>query len=306
MKIFVQQTTNPAFNCYLIGDSRLTVFTFVEAETRTDDEGKPTDPDPVEDSAVAAFLSAHGDSFGPSVAADLIRGVAGSQLKAGLKGFYDCVARQTLDFAEDGKTPSEERLGIGERSDYASWVFPNAAPYSQPYNRFCETAWTKAGTRRMTSRDGHFSAQLCVPFADSAITDETNSLLLKPGALGYRVLGLGSDVEITEVTLDELRSHGGGWDPFPSVSLDCADSCGEDGMTVSVAVVDATGTPVARDCTVYIECDAGYLSRRKVAVKAGAGTAKFLPLGLDAGDEVVIKAGFKIFSGLAERTIHVV
>ena len=297
MKVFVNGTTVEAFNHYLIGTDKLTVLTFVRHE------GESTGiPDA---SAVDAFLRAHGDSFSRDVG-DLLSCVRGDYLGLSQDDYYDCSARQTLDFAEDGATASDRRLGIGERSDYASWVFPNEPPYLPPYNRFCATALTKSGTQRMTSRGGHFSAQLCVPFADSAITDETNSLLLKPGALGYQVYGLEPGAEMKEISLKELREHQGGWSPFPQVSLDCADACDESGATITIKVAGSDGEPIDRECTAYLECDAGYLGARKVVIKNGTGSTKFLPLGLSAGDAATVKVGFKIFSNLAEKIINVV
>lgn len=291
MKVFLLPTTSVTFNHYLISEDKLTVFTFAESSAEEDSS----------DVNAEAFLSAHGDPLRPE--SNLPKGLAGEHLKSGLNGFFDCVGRQTLDLSKaPAPNSSLALLGEGEKTDHATWVFMyDTNKYLPPFNRFAETSVTKEGTARMTSLRGHFSAQLCVPFEDSLITDDSNSLLLKPGFLGYSIMGY--EGEIIPITMEELRSHTGGWDPFPNLRLYGADTCNSEGSQITIHLEDSEGELIERNCTVYLKSNSGYLSRTKVELVNGIGSTKFIPLGLDSGEVSTIKCGFKNFSNIVAKDI---
>lgn len=291
MKVFVLSTVNNTFNHYLISEDKLTVFTFAESS----EEEENTDIN------VADFLSVHGEPIKPE--SNLPKGIAGENLKSGLSGLFDCVGRQTLDLSTTPATNSSlALLGEGERTDHATWVFMyDTNKYLPPFNRFAETSVTKEGTARMTSLRGHFSAQLCVPFENSLITDDSNSLLLKPGILGFSISGHAG--EIIPITMEELRSHTGGWNPFPTLNLTGMDTCGSDGTEITIRLEDSEGELIERNCTVYLKSNSGYLSRTKVVLANGIGSTKFIPLGLDSGDVSTVKCGFKNFSNVVAKDI---
>ncbi len=293
MKIFICPTTNDTFNHYLLSDCKLTVFTFRPSRLETENTGLD----------VKAFLSTFGEMLQPEVG--LPTGIKGASLSDGLDGLFDCVGKQTLDLSLDevADVKSCGLLGEGERSDRASWVFMATGQglYPPPYNRFVRTTVSKAGTARMTSSDGHFTAQLSVPFHDSLVTDEANSLLLKPGKLGYTLSG--TDAEPTEITLAQLRAHENGWDPFPTLTLSGDDSCGADGVELTVNLVDADGEIIGRECEVYLKTDSGYLPYNKITLKDGTGKCRFVPLYLSDGDVSTVKAGFKTYSNIVSKAI---
>lgn len=297
MKIFYLPSNRKTFNHYLLSNNKLTVFTFGYSE----DDAIHTSLE-----ELTSFLSQHGDMVFPLDNGKLPKALLGSNLNSSLEGVFDCIGRQTLDLSiESSQNASLVPLGVGERSDCASWVFPvYGDAFPPPYNRFVQTSVSKSGTARMTSRDGHFVAQLCVPFADSLITDETNSLLLKPGSLGFSISG--TDVEPAAITMEQLRSHTGGWNPFPTMELSAPATCGTDGVDVSVSLKDSNGDLIDRSCTVYFECDSGYLSKRKAQLVSGVATTKFIPLGLNAGDLATIKCGYKVFTGVVSQGVQYV
>lgn len=291
MKVFLLPTNSLTFNHYLISDNELTVFTF--CENSTGEENTSLD--------ISRFLSTHGDPLEPEV--NLPKGIIGDKLKSGLSGCFDCIGRQTLKLGEDSaENASLAVLGAGEKTDHATWVFMYGKNgFLPPFNRFAETSVTKEGTARMTSLRGHFFAQLCVPFEDSLITDDSNSLLLKPGVLGYSIRGY--EGEIFPITMEELRSHTGGWNPFPALSLAGVDTCGSEGVEITIRLEDTEGRLINRSCTVYLKTNSGYLSRTKVVLANGTGVTKFIPLGLDAGDVSSIKCGFKNYSNVVSKDI---
>lgn len=63
---------------------------------------------------------------------------------------------------------------------------------------------------------------------------------------------------------------------------------------------------VNKDLDLYISVSGGYLNKHKISVKNGIGYFNFRALDLEAGDEVVIKIGFKAFSNVASRKIKIV
>lgn len=70
-----------------------------------------------------------------------------------------------------------------------------------------------------------------------------------------------------------------------------------------VRVVDANGTPLNRDVTLYLENVNGYLPKNRVQTSGGQATVKMMTVGLDAGDKVRLKAGFKFYSGAADAEV---
>jgi hypothetical protein len=60
-----------------------------------------------------------------------------------------------------------------------------------------------------------------------------------------------------------------------------------------------------QDTYIYLKCDNGYLPKRKIKTKDGYAKVKISSLGLDSGDSITIKAGFKFFSGRNEATVRI-
>lgn len=91
---------------------------------------------------------------------------------------------------------------------------------------------------------------------------------------------------------------------FPGLSVSAPDSvqAGSDAEFV-VQVTDANGSPVQKDVTLYLESVNGFLPKSRVQTVNGQATVKVVTTGLDAGDTVRLKAGFKFFGGAADKTV---
>lgn len=73
-------------------------------------------------------------------------------------------------------------------------------------------------------------------------------------------------------------------------------------MTVRLLMDD--GSVYAGLTDVYLETINGYLPKPRVRVGGETVTFKVMPLGLDAGDTVRVKAGFRYFSGAREHVVR--
>jgi len=79
------------------------------------------------------------------------------------------------------------------------------------------------------------------------------------------------------------------------------------GTSVDIPLqVRSGGQPLVAPCDLYLEASAGYLPRRRQVVNGGVGLLRFSALGLDAGDSVHLKAGWKFWPGAAEADIAIV
>jgi hypothetical protein len=77
------------------------------------------------------------------------------------------------------------------------------------------------------------------------------------------------------------------------------------GQSVDLTVSVQDGDGVLQDdvtATVYLEALSGYLPKTRLSV-TGQATFRVIALGLDAGDSIRIKAGFRHFPGATEKTI---
>ena len=142
---------------------------------------------------------------------------------------------------------------------------------------------------------------LNVPFADSAFDDCFLTVNLHPtlggivvdGEASSDILNLGYD------THDETREM-----VFPSVQVSAplVARVGQP-LAFSLQVVDGTGHPLPRDAEVHLESVNGYCPKPRVRTYQGTAQAVVLPLGLEAGDTVRLKAGFKFFPALGEAQV---
>jgi hypothetical protein len=142
---------------------------------------------------------------------------------------------------------------------------------------------------------------LNVPFADSAFEDCFLTVNLHPtlgglvvdGAPTSDILNLGYDSH--EVTRETV---------FPSVQVKAPDAArvGEP-IVFTLQVVDAQGNSLAHCAEVHLEAVNGYCPKPRVRAHQGVAQARVLPLGLDAGDTVRLKAGFKFFPALGDAQV---
>ncbi len=142
---------------------------------------------------------------------------------------------------------------------------------------------------------------LNVPFADSAFDDCFLTVNLHPTLGGIVVEGVSSSdiLNLGDDTHDVTRER-----VFPSVKVSAPliARVGQP-LAFSLQVVDGVGQPLDHDAEVHLEAVNGYCPKPRVRTHQGTAQAVVLPLGLEAGDTVRLKAGFKFFTALSEAQV---
>ncbi|MEG9883712.1 MAG: hypothetical protein V6Z86_03665 [Hyphomicrobiales bacterium] len=196
-----------------------------------------------------------------------------------------------------------------EWSDHGNWLFPLSTPYSAgtaglplaPFNRFPVSFASKMPAPRHLAVAGvNLPLQVYVPFKTCDFTQCSFRLTLHPE---YGLVGnLDPGPEHTAAEIPAI-----GRKALPSLRLDAPSVLEPDAnATVDVRVVNNRGRLVSDVAPeVYLEATGGYLPHQRVRADAGTASFRFMALGLEAGDTVRLKAGFRHFSGVAEAEIRV-
>jgi len=196
-----------------------------------------------------------------------------------------------------------------EWSDHGNWLFPLSTPYSAgtaglplaPFNRFPVSLASKMPAPRHLAVAGvNLPLQVYVPFKTCDFTQCSFRLTLHPD---YGLIG----------NLDPGPEHTAGEIPaigrkaLPSLRLNAPSALEPDASaTVDVRVVTGRGRPIGDVVPeIFLEATGGYLPHRRARADAGTASFRFMALGLEAGDTVRLKAGFRHFSGVAEAEIAV-
>jgi len=195
-------------------------------------------------------------------------------------------------------------LGIAEWSDYGNWVFPldqQGAP-GTPFNRYIETIGNKARTPRFLQlKRINCALQIYVPFATCDFTSCSFSIALHPdyGMIGN--LDPGRKVTLADV----LKGAPGA---FPNLGISGPVEVKADGGALLTLSLKTSRGTLIRDAApqVFLEQTAGYLSKHRLVPQDGKARFRIMALGLDAGDSIKVKAGFRHYSGLAEHTLRVI
>jgi len=198
----------------------------------------------------------------------------------------------------------DSALGIAEWSDYANWVFPldhQGAP-GIPFNRYIETTRTKARTPRLLQlKKVNCALQVYVPFASCDFSNCSLSIALHPdfGMIGN--LDPGAEVTFSDVLKGASRA-------FPKLGISGPVEVAPDGSALLILSLKTSSGTLIRDAMpqVYIEQTAGYLPKRRVVPQDGKAEFKVTALGLEVGDSIRVKAGFRHYAGLAEHTLQVI
>ena len=197
-----------------------------------------------------------------------------------------------------------------EWSDHGNWVFPLATLYCAgsagvplaPFNRYpVSFAARMPATRHLAVAGVNLPLQIYVPFRTDDFESASVCLTLHPD---YGLIGnLDPGAEHTAAGIQAM-----GRKALPSLRLDAPARIAPEGSaTVALKLVDSRGRRVSdARCEVYLEATGGYLPQRRVQVDNGTGAFRFMALGLEAGESVRLKAGFRHFSGVAEAGIAVV
>lgn len=136
-----------------------------------------------------------------------------------------------------------------------------------------------------------------VPFADAASFDDCEVMVVAGSDFSANVPVQAVDAGFAFVSR------------LPRLSLAAPDSITADGTAqATVRLVDAANAPIPRaGVEVFLEATAGYLPKRRVTTAAdGSASVRLRALGLEPGDVVKLKAGFKHFTGSAEALVTVV
>jgi hypothetical protein len=218
------------------------------------------------------------------------------------KPWLELVSTQTID--------AGVQLGSGEWTDFANFVFlldmdGNIQP---PFNRHAATVDSKmASGRYLNAHQRNCALQVIVPVAKGFKSFLQDAII----SLAYNVdFGFDANVGFEKDLADPFAvSRQNFYAPhLPKLTLTGPSTV--DPLVpspVTVKLTDGTGKPY-RDgrATVYLEAVSGYLPHTRVDLnEAGEGSFRVMALGLEDGDLLRIKAGFRNFSGMAEYVAEV-
>lgn len=141
---------------------------------------------------------------------------------------------------------------------------------------------------------------LYVPFKDSTF-DECNMHIL---SMIEGIPHLFNGEPIPEGETDPMEAQKA---IMPRLTLSGPDTVkADDKAVLDIELVDAAGNLIERDVEVYLEAVSGYLPTKRVQLVKGKGQARVVALGLDAGEAIRVKAGFRFWTGDADHELEVV
>ncbi len=149
--------------------------------------------------------------------------------------------------------------------------------------------------------NGNFLTGFNVPFADSSFDECFVTVNLHPTLGGCLVEGVASmDVEHTDYQSSaQVREM-----EFPDLRVIApANVIAGDPAEFTVQMLDGLGNPSNRDAEIHFESVNGYLPVSRRRTQGGMTTATVMTLGLQAGDTVRLKAGFKFYPGCADAQV---
>lgn len=191
--------------------------------------------------------------------------------------------------------------GSGERSAHAMWRFDLNDLGMVPRNSFAET-FNEKSVNWVASRRSPRHAVLYLPFTSSSPTSEEATLQIFTGNPSLVTVLSGETTET--VTLDDInrmRDNEGQF--FPSLVLKQIDKSQDGSVTFEVSLIWHGKIPETE--TAFVSTTAGYISKQRVTLNNGKGRFKWMPLGLDSGDQATVQVGFRLFSGIASMTVEV-
>lgn len=233
--------------------------------------------------------------------------VGGDCLKNGLGGNWECVSLSVLNPAQLGKMAG---AGFGENDDRATWATfwdGRQSRLSPIINTTVQQYQVKGRNARRRALNWFHpeAAMLFVPFKEQPILAETNTLMFYYNPdLGYLIKG----VEATEVTRSEtantpqLQAN----ELFPAIELELPSEVAAGEVLNGECRLFFRGELWQGKTEVVLEATGGYLPLRRLPLTDGTRRFKVLTDGLETGDEIKIKAGWRYFSGEAEAVVKVV
>ena len=151
--------------------------------------------------------------------------------------------------------------------------------------------------------NGSFLVGLNVPFADSSFDECFITVNLGLGACECLVAGLAHE------DIEETMYQNSGYVRemvFPSVlvNADAPTVKAGEPASFSLQMVDGLGNPITHDADLYLETVNGFLPVTRRTSQGGKAVATVLTTGMQAGDVVRLKAGFKFYPGAADAEVR--
>jgi hypothetical protein len=239
----------------------------------------------------AQLLRLHNDDTDQALPA-----IAGAQLHPALTGKLVCLSAPLQVEVADLKARAEF-------ADHGLWCWPismdMASSFGLPFNRFAETTVTKRGAEEAHRRKETSLIKLCVPYRDAPLSEwglHVNTHPDWPLVVAGGMAVFGADFyDFTATIYPRVVAPG---------SLDLA---AEGDVAIPLRLTNPAGEILAQaDADLYLESTGGYLPRTRIRVTDGLGVARLRALGLEAGDSVKVKIGFRFFSGAAETIVRVI
>lgn len=184
--------------------------------------------------------------------------------------------------------------------DVASWhIYKTEGPLFLE-NLHANTYASKASSGMYANSANRMPvAVLFVPWASSALDDVRVFLQLGEGS--NVIAGEGLELSAFDGSAAVWREQ-----QMPAVSLAGPDQLAPDGIgTFSVSVARDGVVDPACSAEVCIEATGGYLPMQRVKANVGQATFRLHSLGLQPGDAVKLKVGFRNYSALATKTVHI-
>ncbi len=186
-------------------------------------------------------------------------------------------------------------------SDVGSWhIYRTSNNVLYAENLFASTYSSKASSAQYANATDRLPvAVVYVPWATSAIGDAHVFLQIDPES----VLIPGADVEI-----ENYAGNAADWRAslLPEVLLAGPETIAPDAVADYSIVVGRGGV---RDTTcgadVCIETTGGYLPLQRVRAQSGQASFRLSAAGLLSGEQIKLKVGFRNYSALATKTVHI-
>lgn len=301
MKVFaIQGAAINHIPYVLITDNQLRVAAFIKEEDVKDKEK-------IDASALLSELQNATDAnlHLPPALKDVY--IGGDFLRDGLEGNWKCAAIAVLNTTQFG---GKGEAGFGENDDRATWT----AFWHRWHNELSPFVNTTVQQYQIKGRNARRRAlnwfhpeavSLFAPFKEQSILSEANTLALYYSPeLGYVVKG----AEATELTKKEaeqepkLQAH----ELFPTIELSLPTTVTAGEALSGECRLLFRGELWTSETEIVMEASGGYLPLRRLPLKNGVRQFKVLTEGLEPGDEIKIKAGWRYFSGEAEVIVKVV
>lgn len=193
-------------------------------------------------------------------------------------------------------------LGAAACSDRAAWMFmdSNAGRFTAPFNRTLAYLPARANKDIVyADRQQNAALTICQPFADSPLEDCT--LFVKYNeAAGYFHEFLG--------TIPRVQGTPSPQDVWPRIRLIGPTEISADGYaTVHVEVLHPERDEIDARCnsTLYLEDVDGYCPNLRAKVTEGRASFRVGALGLEPGEKVRIKVGWRNWPGEADYIANV-